>query len=103
MQYLSRPSGIKAITEEYSLLAAYGTNRLTGEMKSAITELKHLEEIIFAFDSDEAGSKAAAKYSEELQTLLPQVAFTKIILPNKDVNETLQAHSDTNIFTEFTQ
>lgn len=89
---------IKAITDQYSLLAAYGTNRLTQEMKAAIMELKQLTEIIFAFDNDEAGNKAATKYKEELQTLLPQVAFTKIILPNKDVNETLTAHHE-DVFT----
>lgn len=92
---------IEAITRDYSVLAAYGTNRLNDEMKQAITALKQLTEIIFAFDNDEAGNKAAVKYKEELQTLLPAVTFTKIILPNKDVNETLQAHSDTNIFTDL--
>lgn len=92
---------IKAITDEYSLLAAYGTNRLNDEMKAAIMELKQLKEIVFAFDNDEAGNKAALKYKEELQTLLPQVAFTKIILPNKDVNETLQAHSNEQIFIDL--
>lgn len=85
---------IKAITDEYSLLAAYGTNRLTQEMKAAIMELQQLIEIVFAFDNDEAGNKAAAKYKEELQALLPQVTFTKIVLPNKDVNETLTAHNE---------
>jgi len=92
---------IEAIAKQYSILAAYGTNRLNDEMKTAITELKQLKEIIFAFDNDEAGNKAAAKYKEELQTLLPALTFTKIILPNKDVNETLQAHSDTNIFIDL--
>lgn len=79
---------IKAITDEYSLLSAYGTNRLNDEMKAAVTELKQLKEIIFAFDNDEAANKAAAKYKEELQALLPSVTFTKIILLCKDVNET---------------
>lgn len=89
---------IKTIANEYSLLAAYGTNRLTQEMKSAITELQQLTEIVFAFDNDEAGNKAVAKYKEELQQLLPQVTFTKLILPCKDVNETLQVHSE-EVFT----
>jgi len=89
---------IKAITGGYGLLAAYGTNRLNDEMKAAVMQLKQLKEIIFAFDNDEAGNKAAAKYAEELKALLPQVTFTKIMLPNKDVNETLQTHSDENIF-----
>jgi DNA primase len=89
---------IKAITDQYSLLAAYGTNRLNDEMQSAIKELPQLQEIIFAFDNDAAGNKAALKYKEALQQQLPQVTFTKLLLPNKDVNETLQAHSEA-VFT----
>jgi DNA primase len=85
---------IEAINKQYSILAAYGTNRLNDEMKSCITGLTQLKEIIFAFDNDEAGNKAAAKYKEELQALVPVVKFTKLILPNKDVNETLQAHNE---------
>lgn len=89
---------IKAITEEYSLLSAYGTNRLNEEMKAAISELKQLREIIFAFDNDEAGNKAALKYAEELKALLPAVTINKIELPCKDVNETLTAHNE-EVFT----
>ncbi len=89
---------IKAIAGEYGLLAAYGTNRLNDEMKAAIMELKQLAEIIFAFDNDEAGNKAAEKYKGELQTVLPQVHFTRILLPCKDVNETLVAHNE-EVFT----
>ena len=89
---------IKAITDQYSVLAAYGTNRLNEEMQSAIKGLQHLEEIVFAFDNDEAGNKAAIKYKEELQQLLPNIAISKILLPGKDVNETLQIHNE-EIFT----
>jgi len=92
---------IKAITDEYSLLAAYGTNRLNDEMKAAIAELKQLKEIIFSFDNDEAGNKAVIKYAEELKQLLPNITITKMVLPCKDVNETLQAHSNTNIFIDL--
>jgi len=92
---------IEAITKQYSVLAAYGTNRLNDEMKAAITALQQLQEIVFAFDNDEAGNKAAAKYSEELKAGLPAVIMSKIILPCKDVNETLQAHSDTDIFIDL--
>jgi DNA primase len=88
---------IKAIAADYSLLAAYGTNRLNDEMKAAIIELQELKEIIFAFDNDDAGNKATLKYAEELKVLLPNIKVSKITLPNKDVNETLQAHEE-NIF-----
>jgi DNA primase len=100
---------IEQVTKEYSILAAYGTNRLNDEMKTAIVEWYHSlsfgegrgeVEIIFAFDNDEAGNKAAAKYSEELKTLLPTVSMSRVVLPNKDVNETLQTHNE-EIFTEL--
>lgn len=93
---------IKGITDQCSVLAAYGTNRLNEEMKAAITGLGELKEIIFAFDSDEAGNKAAAKYKEELQILLPAVKFTKLLLLCKDVNETLQVHNE-EIFIQLLQ
>ena len=83
---------IETITKHYSLLSAYGTNRLNDEMKIAISELKQLKEIIFAFDNDEAGNKAVEKYSNELKQQLPSIIFSKIELPCKDVNETLVAH-----------
>jgi DNA primase/predicted transcriptional regulator len=85
---------IKSINENYSILASYGTNRLNEEIKTAIKELPNLTEIIFAFDNDEAGGTATAKYTNELKAILPQVKFTKLNLPNKDVNETLQAHNE---------
>ena len=85
---------IESIAKEYSLLAAYGTNRLNEEMKTAINELKHLKEIVFAFDNDEAGRKAALKYAEELKQQLPHLTYSTIALPCKDVNETLLAHKE---------
>jgi DNA primase len=91
---------IKAITDQCSVLAAYGANRLNEEMQSAIKGLPHLQEIIFAFDNDEAGHKAAIKYKEVLQALLADVVISKMLLPGKDVNETLLGHNEA-IFTEL--
>lgn len=91
---------IKAITDQYSVLAAYGTNRLNEEMQSAIKQLPHLQEIIFAFDNDEAGNKAVVKHKEALQQLLPHITISKMVLPGKDVNETLLLHNE-EIFTEL--
>ncbi|ALO13939.1 DNA primase [Salinivirga cyanobacteriivorans] len=55
---------------QYSILAAYGTNGLTAEHKAAIAEWAsdgtEKQEIIFFFDGDTAGKEAAKKYSEEL-------------------------------------
>lgn len=87
---------ITEITENYSLLACYGTNGLNEEIQNAIQELPELEEIIFAFDNDTAGNEAIKKYAE----LFKQYKITTIELPNKDINETLQLH-EPEIFTEL--
>jgi DNA primase len=80
-------------SNQLQLVAAYGTNRLNDEIQTAIKNLPNLQEIIFAFDNDEAGQQATKKYAQQLQTALPGVIFTSLNLPNKDVNETLQIHS----------
>lgn len=81
---------ITEITENYSLLACYGTNGLSEEIQSAIQELQELEEIIFAFDNDEAGNEAVKKYATQFK----QYKISSIELPNKDINETLQLHEN---------
>lgn len=91
---------IPSINSQYSILAAYGTNGLTEEHTEAISQLKQLEEIIFAFDTDDAGKAAVEKCSKQLYELLPQAAISTLELPCKDVNETLQAHSE-EVFTHL--
>lgn len=87
---------ITEITENYSLLACYGTNGLNEEIQKAIFELQELEEIIFVFDNDEAGNEAVKKYTTQFK----QYKISTIELPNKDINETLQLH-EPEIFTEL--
>ena len=84
---------IGSISTNYDILAAYGTNRLTEEAQNAIIGLEMLCEVIFAFDMDEAGKIAAQKYAEILHKKRPDVAFSWLDLPCKDVNETLVAYS----------
>jgi DNA primase len=94
---------IESIANNYTLLASYGTNRLNEEIQNAIKELPNLQEIIFAFDNDEAGNTAVTKYAEEFNLLLNQhkkVILSKIELPCKDVNETLIAHNE-DVFTHL--
>jgi DNA primase len=80
-------------TFDFQLLACYGTNGLTEEHLTAIKELKELEEIIFAFDGDEAGNKAVAKYAKELISTLPHCRISTLVLPeNEDINSLLQGH-----------
>jgi DNA primase len=81
---------IDEITNNYSVLACYGTNGLNEEIQKSILELKELEEIIFCFDNDDAGKEAVKKYSEQFK----QYKISTIELPNKDINETLQLHEN---------
>jgi len=87
---------ITEIAENYSLLACYGTNGLNEEIQKAILELPELEEIIFAFDNDNAGNEAIKKYAQQFR----QYKMATIELPSKDINETLQLH-EPEIFTEL--
>ena len=89
------------ITQEYSILALYGTNGLTNEHIAALQALNELEEIIFMLNSDEAGKHATEKLSKQLKELLPTIQLSSVTLPCKDVNEVAQAHSDNEIFTHL--
>lgn len=87
---------ITEIVNNYSVLACYGTNGLNEEIQNAILDLKELEEIIFAFDNDQAGNEALKKYAEQFK----QYKISTLELPSKDINETLQLH-EPEIFTEL--
>jgi DNA primase len=81
------------VTAHYGILACYGTNGLTAEHEQAIKELEHLEEVIFFFDGDEAGSKAVHKYTELIGQLRPGVKITSVNTPEgEDVNSLAQGH-----------
>jgi len=83
----------------YEILALYGTNGLTNEHTEALQELQQLEEIILFFDGDEAGKKAAVKYSKELQSL--NVKISVVECPeNEDINSLLDGHKP-EILTEL--
>ncbi len=91
---LQQPS----ITIQHEVLALYGTNGLTDEHQHAILALKHLEEIIFMLNGDEAGEAATAKHYRTLKELLPAIKFTKVAVPaGEDVNSLLQTHDDPRI------
>ncbi|QJB35669.1 toprim domain-containing protein [Chitinophaga oryzae] len=82
-----------AVTSSYSVLSCYGTNGFTQEHQTAIRNLRHLKEIIFAFDGDDAGRKAVAKYGALLREQLPQVVISSLELPaGEDVNSVFLSH-----------
>ncbi len=84
---------VSDITARYSILSCYGTNGLTEEHEQAIQSLEQLEEIIFFFDGDEAGTKAVHKYSEVIKQLKPNVKVTSVNTPEgEDVNSLAQGH-----------
>jgi hypothetical protein len=87
-----------AIKEGYEVLALYGTNGLTDEHLQAIIQLKHLDEIIFMLNGDEAGRVATGKHYTTLRKLLPAVKFAAVAMPEgEDVNSLLQTHDDPNV------
>ncbi|MEG2335834.1 CHC2 zinc finger domain-containing protein [Chryseobacterium sp.] len=107
---------LKIINEKFSILACFGTNGLNEDILQAIKNLPELEEIIFCFDQDKAGKEAVEKYAKLLNDHLPSkqmdgrfltkeaskehLLMSQVLLPCKDVNETLQLHDET-IFLEL--
>jgi DNA primase len=79
----------------YALLALYGTNGLTAEHKTAITNLKDLREIILALDNDAAGIKATEAIAAELMELKPGLTISFLELPEGgDVSEVASQSED---------
>jgi DNA primase len=89
------------VADNYAVLACYGTNGFTDEHKEAISQLKQLNEIVFAFDNDDAGKAASEKYAAELHEQLPNIIITSLQLPCKDVNETAVAHDSKQLFIDL--
>ena len=90
------------LTIQYELLALYGTNGLTDEHLQAIGALKHLEEIIFMLNGDDAGKAATARHGVTLHALLPAVTLTTVAVPDgEDVNSLLQTHDDPRVLAEL--
>ncbi len=87
-----------------SVLALYGTNGFTKEHTAAIKSLPHLQEIIFFFDGDQAGTKAVEKYSKELSILLTNCTLSTINCPQgEDINSLAVNHSgkESELFTHL--
>jgi DNA primase len=93
-----------AIKAGYEILALYGTNGLTDEHLQSIIGLKHLEEIIFLLNGDEAGKAATGKHYTTLRTLLPAVRLTAVSVPEgEDVNSLLQTHDDPGVLADLVE
>jgi DNA primase len=92
-----------AITNDYSILACYGTNGYTPEHEQAIKELKHLEEVILFFDGDEAGREGISKVAVKLQEIRKDIAISSVNTPEgEDINSLAQSH-EKEIFLHLLQ
>src|SRR5690606_30697285 len=82
-----------ALKAHYSILSCYGTNGFAQDHEQAISELKHLQEVIIFFDGDEAGREGAKKLSGKLHELSLELKVSNIETPEgEDVNSLLQSH-----------
>jgi len=73
--------------EGASILSCYGVNGLTAEILQGIKELPDLEELVFFFDGDKAGTEAIERYREELFNELPGVRLSAVETPEgEDIN-----------------
>ncbi|MFK7900276.1 MAG: CHC2 zinc finger domain-containing protein [Cyclobacteriaceae bacterium] len=78
---------------DYTILALYGTNGLTPEHKQGLTQLKHLQEVIFFLDGDDAGKAATKKHSQTLHEILPKVTISHVETPEgEDPNSLVSSH-----------
>jgi DNA primase len=88
----------EAITNQYSILALYGTNGLTDEHLQSILQLQQLTELLLMLNADDAGKAATAKHAQTLHQLLPETTISVVNLPDgEDVNSVLQGHDDAGI------
>jgi len=89
--------------KNFELLAAYGTNGITNEHINCLSGLPNLEEIVLWFDGDQAGRKATAKYSKELQEFLPNITISHVeTIEDEDINSLSVSHEQ-EIFIHLLQ
>lgn len=93
---------ITVLTEQYSVLALYGTNGLTEEHIKVIQALPHLTEIILWLNADQAGEAATRKHAATLRTLRDMLCITQVAMPDgEDINSLAQTHADPQIFIDL--
>jgi DNA primase len=95
---------IESIALDYTILSLYGTNGFTEEHKQAITGLKHLEEVIFFFDGDEAGRKAMQRTATAIHQVNPQLRLSFADTPDgEDINSLAVSHAgqESELFTHL--
>jgi len=92
---------IPELTNEYFILALYGTNGLTAEHTEAVSQLKYLQEVILFFDGDGAGRTANGKWGKYLKEQLPDVQISIVETPEgEDINSLSLGH-EKGIFADL--
>ena len=89
------------ITNDFAILALYGTNGFTDEHTEAVGQLTKLQEVILFFDGDQAGREAIPLVAGQLKIENQKYKISYVETPeNEDVNSLLQGH-DIEIFTHL--
>lgn len=79
--------GTSFVIGSTTVLALYGTNGFTEEHRVAIESLPELREVVLWFDGDEAGRKAAEKWSGVLRSLRPELSLSEVAMAEgTDIN-----------------
>jgi DNA primase len=85
---------VPEITNNYQVLACYGTNGFTEEHTEAIKSLENLVEIILFFDGDKAGKEGIKKNAEIIRKLKPGIKIPHVDTPEgEDINSLSVGHS----------
>jgi DNA primase len=84
---------VPEVTNNYQLLACYGTKGLTDEHVSSIASAKELQEIILFFDGDKAGKEGIKKNAKVLRSIQPNVKISYVETPEgEDINSLSVGH-----------
>lgn len=94
---------VPEISDNYSILACYGTNGFTQEHQQVVKSLSQLQEVILFFDGDESGRQGSQKLAEQLQQLRSNITISTVDTPEgEDINSLAQGH-ESSIFTHLLQ
>ena len=80
------------ITQEYEILACYGTEGIK-EQTEAVSQLEDLQEVIIFFDGDKPGKEGAEKLAKAVLAIKPKIKVKIVETPeDQDVNSLIKGH-----------
>jgi DNA primase len=92
---------VPEITNNYQVLACYGTNGLTEEHQESIKSLENLVEIILFFDGDKAGKEGIKRNAEIIRKLKPGIKISHVDTPEGEDINSLSVGHEKEIFTHL--